>query len=145
MRKLLVLAWITLCSGVARSSDLGFPSSRVDSGNRMNAFVGDGTGTCAGVEAFVGEGTGTCAGANAFVGDGTGTCAGAEAFVGDGTGTCAGAGALNLRPQLFNDALKTLEVRNLKEISNLMKRTRTEQERKMVIEKVLKIIDSGVK
>jgi hypothetical protein len=48
-------------------------------------------------------------------------------------------------PARFEAAVNDLENRNLREIRNLMRHAQSPEERKMVLDKVLSLIDTGKK
>lgn len=108
MTKLFVFAWITLLSGIARSSEVGVTvqSPRCDS--EKASQVADGTGTCVAMR---------------FLGDGTGTCAAAR--LGDGTGTCV---AMTARESLDDCTLDQLQ--------NLIRNVGNDADRRLILEKI---------
>ena len=120
MKRLLVIAWISVLSCLARSAEatvsteyLNSPSDtdlEEESAAPKNVVV-------------------------VFAGDGTSTCASPKIFSGGGTSTCAAA-------LQVHDEQNNAENQKLMQIQFLMHQAQTEVERKMVLERALAIINS---
>ena len=136
MKKILLLAWISILSVISRTADASVQTSSSQSSS-TEQFAGGGTSTCA-VIASVGEGTGTCAAMALYHPDGSSE---------DNLDVTLASDRLQLNQELtqvqmekhaamFAEAVEQMDGRTAKQIQNLMKHARSDFERKMVLDRL---------